>query len=110
MCVPPWMMPRTFPAVVSTTGPSYFDDASAPKAAAGIKPPNRALAAAAPLPCSEDFNSARRLTLRFRKSFRGLLLLFGCMEVTPLRISHIVNVYFHIRIPELGYISNFGRL
>ena len=53
------------------------------RAAVGIKPPKRAPAAAAPLPSREDFISARRPMLNFRKSFRGLPLLFRCMDVPP---------------------------
>src|SRR5579864_9008766 len=82
------MTPRIFPAAVSTMGPSYFDAASRPKAGAGIKLPKRALAAAAPPPSKVDFISARRPTLKFRKSFRGLQLLFRFMDLAPVRVNH----------------------
>jgi hypothetical protein len=44
------------------------------------------LAAAAPLPISEDFNSARLLREAFRKTFRELLLSYGCIDLAPFAI------------------------
>src|SRR6266851_4746862 len=102
------MTPRTFPEAVSTMGPSYFDEGSTPKAAAGIKLPKRALAAAAPPPSSEDFISARRPKFTFGISFRGLQLLFRCMDLAPVRVYHAVIFDAEIGKPEINYNSNFS--
>src|SRR5579863_1713843 len=77
------MTPRIFPAAVSTVGPSYFDESSTARAAAGTKPPKRALAATAPPPNKEDFMSARRPRSMFRKSFRLFHLVFLFMDQVP---------------------------
>src|SRR5258708_40012462 len=101
------MMPRTFPAVVSTIGPSYFDDGSTPKAAAGIKPLKRPLAAATPPPSSEDFRSARRPKFTFGTWFWGLQLLFRRMDLPPI-VNRVVIFETEIGNPEIECIPNFA--
>src|ERR1700674_3239337 len=78
------MTPRILPAVVSTAGLSYLVTVSAPKAGVVTKPLNRLLAIAAPPPASDDLNSARRPTLLFNTSWRGLPLPFHSMGCDPL--------------------------
>src|ERR1700722_2911596 len=86
------MTPRTFPEAVSTMGPSYFEEGSTAKASAGIRPPKRAPAAAAPPPSKEDFINARRPILIFRKSFQEFPLLFRRMDIAPsVSRSHLIN-------------------
>src|SRR6202166_3210641 len=89
-------------------GPSYFDEGSTPKAVAGIRPLKRAPANAAPPLSSEDFISARRLKFVFRKSFRGLELLFRCMDLSLARFYNGMSSDIEIRNPEIDSISNFA--
>src|ERR1700674_811871 len=102
------MTPRTFPAAVSTMGPSYFEEESTPKASAGIRPLKRAPAAAAPPPNKVDFISARRPTLIFKKSFRGWQLFIRFMDLAPVRLNHGFIFNAEIGNSEMDYSSKFS--